>query len=352
MTQLPFSFGNALMHFSKVNGPAGFLWKFGLVFALVALVLQVVSIWLQWPMYELYFRIFTEGEVDFVPYADDIMAASMRSNLAALFVMPLGALLWMVFEGASQRRYMRDEGFSLRVSADEWRLLLVGLIWIGLLIGAYIGFAIMLIIPVIIAAAGGESGIWAGALLGFVMLLGYLVFLLWASARLSAAGSLTIRDEQIRFFESWKVTKGKAWTIVGAWVILGFIVVITFVVMYAVIIGVAAATLGTLVPDFFNGQVDTEEVLRAMASPVFWLPVVLIGLVMVFLQGIFQHISGARQHWRPGQILNGRVIPRSTRHLPSWLRTPFSLPGSWLCAWSSRRILFLLLPSPSLWVLV
>ena len=105
MTSMPFSFGNAVSHYSKTGGPGGFLWRFALTYALIGCVLQAVSVWLQWPLYEIYIRMFTEGGGDIDPYIDDINRASATTTLGALLVMPFGLLLWLMFEAASQRYF-------------------------------------------------------------------------------------------------------------------------------------------------------------------------------------------------------------------------------------------------------
>ena len=38
-------------------------------------------------------------------------------------------VVWAMFETASQRRYVRGEGFSLGFGADEARMMVVGLLW-------------------------------------------------------------------------------------------------------------------------------------------------------------------------------------------------------------------------------
>lgn len=69
----------------------------------------------------------------------------MQSIMSSVLIFLLGIQLWMVFETASLRRYMRADGFRLRVGAEEWRVLVVGLIWFGLLIAAYIGLILVLV---------------------------------------------------------------------------------------------------------------------------------------------------------------------------------------------------------------
>ena len=41
MTPIEFNFGNAVGHFTKTDGPRGFLWKFALAYAALACLMQV-----------------------------------------------------------------------------------------------------------------------------------------------------------------------------------------------------------------------------------------------------------------------------------------------------------------------
>ena len=288
MTPIQFTFGNAVTHFSKTGGPAGFLWKFALAYALLACVVQAISVFLQWPVYEAYIQMFAGGDID--QYTEDLENISVASSLSGLLVMPLGILLWVVFEGANQRRYMRGEGFRLRVGADEARLLLVGLIWIALFIGMYIGFALTLVIPVAIGFATAPDGVVLAVLLGIVLMLGFLVLAFWFSARLSAAAALTVRDRQIRFFESWRVTRGKGWTIAGAWIVLGLIAISVLVLFYLLLAALGIGLLSAQVPGLMDGDASEGEIFRAIASPMFWLPMLAVVIVFTIAQSTLMHI--------------------------------------------------------------
>ena len=290
MTPIPFSFGNAISHFSKTGGPGGFLLKFALAYAAVTCVLQAFSIWLQWPLYEVYLEMFTQGGGDIEAYADDLARASNETTVRGLLVMPLGILIWLVFEGANQRRYMRAEGFHLRIGADEGRIFVVGLIWVALFIALYIGVFIAIMIPVIIGVAMGEDGALLAILAGLVIVGGYLLLALWIAARLSAAAALTVRDRQIRFFESWKVTRNKAWTIVGAWIVLGLILMVVYLVLYLLVIALGFGLIAAQVPDFADGRFAEEEILAVVMSPAFWGPMLVVLFVFLMVQAFFQHI--------------------------------------------------------------
>ncbi len=308
MTKLDFSFGNAVFHFLRMGDSRGFLLRFTLVYGLIALVISVISTALQWPLYEIYLRMFTEGDGDFAGYTDEINAASLNANLVSLVLMPVALGVWVIFEAASQRRFMRGDGFGLRLGADEGRIAVVGLIWIALLIAAYIGFAILVAIVAGLAFAFGGAGVGI-AMLVLVMLAGFGAFL-WLFARLSPAGALTIRDQQIRFFEAWRVTKGRTWTLFLAYLMLFLIAAVIVLVFYGLLGGLAFVQL---LPVLEEGVTPTPaQFVGVITQPAFWGPAVLIFLLMSLFNGLFVHALGG-----PAAL--------AAKHDPDWLG-PDSVP--------------------------
>lgn len=292
MTHLDFNFGNALFHFRRTGGPEGFLWKYALAFAILGFGIQALNIAMSWPVYEVYLRVFTEGDGDIAQYTADINRASMRSMMFSFLMLPLGILFWMVFETASLRRYMRGDGFRLRVGADEWRVLVVGLIWFGLLIAAYIGLFIVLLVPMGLGAVAGRDAAAIGAIIGVVFMLVYTLACLWAGIRLSPAAAMTVRDGQIRFFEAWRVTRGRAWTLFGAWLVVGLAISLVIILAYGVMAAVGFSQLAPLFPALEDGSATGEEIRAIVTSPGFWVPLALIFLLFTSLQAVAQHIFG------------------------------------------------------------
>lgn len=280
--------------FLRTDGPRGFLLRYVLVYAALALVMQIVSIWFQAPVYEIYLRAFIENDGDITPYMNDLNAASSQANVILLLILPLSLGLWVVFEAASQRRYIRAEGFRLALGADEGRLALVGMIWIALLIVGYLVLVFGAVIPGVIA--GLAAGPMAGVIVGIVAFLAGSAAALWLFARLSPASALTIRDREIRFFESWSLTKGHGRRLAASYflVFLGFMV--ASLIAYGVMIIVAMVLLSPILGSGSGGRV-ADPVLAAMAQPGFWAPMlfVLFGVMMVF--GVGAHAMGGPAAW-------------------------------------------------------
>ena len=294
MTGDSISLKGATTHFLHSQGPRGFLLRFVLVYAVLTLVLQGVGVWTQAPVYELYLRAIAGNDGDITPYADELSARSFRANIGALILLPFSLALWVLFEAASQRRYLRAEGFSLKLGADEGRLAVVGLIWFALLIAGYLALVLGAVIPgVIVGLAVGAA---AGALLGGGIFLIGLVAALYLFARLSPAAPLTIRDRQIRFFESWNLTRGNGWSLAGSYFALFAVFTLVSVVLYAVLVFLAFVLVAPAI-DSSAGDETANAVLSVMAQPAFWAPMAFVMLLVQLVFGAFAHALGGPAAW-------------------------------------------------------
>lgn len=294
MTGDSISLKGATTHFLHSQGPRGFLLRFVLVYAVLTLVLQGVGVWTQAPVYELYLRAIAGNDGDVTPYADELSARSFRANIGALILLPFSLALWVLFEGASQRRYLRAEGFSLKLGADEGRLAVVGLIWFALLIAGYLALALGAVIPgVIVGLAVGAA---AGALLGGGIFLIGLVAALYLFARLSPAAPLTIRDRQIRFFESWNLTRGHGWSLAGSYFALFAVFTLVSVVLYAVLFFLAFVLVAPAIGSS-AGDETANAVLSGMAQPAVWAPMAFVMLLVLMVFGAFAHALGGPAAW-------------------------------------------------------
>ena len=287
MNTLEFSVGNAMGHFRKTGGPKGFLWKYALAYALIGIVEQGLSLYLMAPIYGAAFNPIVMEDPDMM---DQVMLENMgRVALGYLVSFVFGILMWIMFEAASQRRYMRADGFSLKLGGDEGRLFVVGLFWFGLLILLYIGMFILMMIPMIIGAAAGGDGALAAGAVAVIVMLAYMVFAIWVAVRFSPAAAMTIRDRKIRFGSAWRATKGKVWTLIGSWLILALIMMAIIFVLYLVF---AVTAVLALMPVMQSGSDDPAAILAAFASPGFIIPAIFFGLIYMGLAGIMMHVFG------------------------------------------------------------
>lgn len=279
MQPLPFEFGNALFHIFRTGGPKGFIWKFALSYGVGGTLLYLILFWSWMPL----FSVMMSPELYDDPNMmnDAMMGQIGRILVGYAFALVGGLVLWAAFEAASQRRYMRGEGFNLRLGADEGRLLVVALAFFGLFLASYVFFAVLMavVMGIVLASAGSDGGGFA-ALLMFPLMLAYFAAFLILAVRFSPAAALTIRDRKIRITSAWRVSRGKAWTIFGSWVLLYVLMYVVMIVIYLIIFAIAFAAI---MPAMMNAQAngaDPAEVMAALLSPAA-MTAVMIGLFLL-----------------------------------------------------------------------
>jgi len=151
-----------------------------------------------------------------------------------LLIQPLGLFISAIFINAVYRPILRpdDKGlFYLKIGGDEWRLFLLFLAWIGVAILGYLALIVAGILIVVVGAiiygmvaagAGGASAAGsslAGRLIGVAVVLGIFCALIWLAVRFSLAAPMTFAQKRVRVFGSWRVTKGRFWSLLGCYVL-------------------------------------------------------------------------------------------------------------------------------------
>ncbi len=148
----------------------------------------------------------------------------------------------------------------LRVSSREMWLALVLLVEQVLL--GIAAFVLALVIGVIVAMAavgGGEKNALAAAIItGSVGGAVAVVVVVWIALRLSMAGPMSFVDNQFRLFESWDLTRGQGWALLGVALLTVVFVLVVEMVIGGVVVGLIAAGGGTLAA--MHGQAGLEAV--------------------------------------------------------------------------------------------
>lgn len=236
---LEFNFGNALMHFSRTDAPRGFTWKYLLSYVVITLGLFL-------------------GMGALVGVSFNTLSAFGSQSTAGGLMIFSSFLLIAIFEASWQRRYVRNEGFKLRLAGDEFRLVVVYLIWILFFTLCYIFVLLALGAVIGIFSTGGANPVLA---VGLGTITGLLAGCYWIylAVRLSAASALTIRDRQIRFAASWRVTKGRFWPLLGAHLVMLVGVSILGLVLTGIGFGLFGNTLAALEdPSDFAATLQTS----------------------------------------------------------------------------------------------
>lgn len=297
-----FRVGDAAFHIFRVRAGNGFIWKYALAYACVALITYGLSFYIYAPVYADYISIFASANTD-DPFELNrrILALNeehrLRMLLSYLVALPAGLAFWACFDAAGQRRYMRGEGFSLRVGNDEFRLLGVGLLYWLCVMGAYFAGAVLVVVVGMIVYGIMQGGSGGGGVLVLLPILAGLTMLfaiLWVGLRLSPAAALTIRDEKFKFSEAWKLTKGHFWQLLGANLILWVIFGIVFVTAYGAFMAWAFAhVMGAA----GGSGLEAETVLNIISQPGFIGVAGGFFLVIMLLQGVIMHAVQGPPAW-------------------------------------------------------
>jgi len=156
-------------------------------------------------------------------------------------------LIYMILFAAALRAVLRPQegGFAfIRLGGDELRL--IGLT-IFMVFCFYFGFVVVAIVltlvVVVFAAAGGPGAAMIAGLLEMFVLLGLFV---WLWVRLSLALPLTFLRQTFVLAESWRLTRGRFWTLFGGYFIV-------FVVVAVLGTAAAAVTAGPYLQEIARG---------------------------------------------------------------------------------------------------
>lgn len=292
-----FTFDGALMFGFRAAHAKSFPWKFALAFAVVSTVLTALFAWLTKD------AIF--GFMDTVERLDSVGAddpAQVFSVFFSLFggLLPwivLGSLaslvVWAMFMAATQRRYIRDEAFSIRFGPDELRIMAVGVVW-------YLGVSLMYLLPglVMLPMFGIVSDFANGdisenemvafmlgrmSIVALMFLVMFPVYVFFAT-RFSPVFAMTVKERRIAFGDAWIVSRGRFWPILGAFLILA--------IVGGMAVGFAGSIAQMLVTPAFMGSVsrveDSSE-LRSLFTPALTIALLLYAFIRYFLSGLLMH---------------------------------------------------------------
>jgi hypothetical protein len=177
---------------------------------------------------------------------DPAQALAMFEKIAPFYamVLPAGLIVIAVWSAAVYRVVLRpsDSKYGyLRLGGDEFRLAVLMLIYVVLAIG--FTFVLTLVAGLLSAGAlaiGGPVGALISAIIGLV---GIGVFI-WVAVRLSLSGPATFAERHIRVFESWILTRGVFWRLLGAYVLSLALVIVVMLLALVIYAAIAAVMLG------------------------------------------------------------------------------------------------------------
>lgn len=154
--------------------------------------------------------------------------------LSMAWVLPVSLIVSAMLMAAVARAVLnpRAAGFGyLRLGMDELRVFVVTLVLGILLFAAWIAVGAVVGMLAGIAGATGANWLWL-----FVFLAGLagVAAIIWLAVRLSLAVPITVAENRFAFFDSFAVTRGQFWSLLGMAVIAIVMVLVISMLSWAV----------------------------------------------------------------------------------------------------------------------
>jgi hypothetical protein len=178
------------------------------------------------------------SKTDFTAHPE-LLLAVVPSMLGGLVILAgLGLLALGLVYGAIYRALLRPAHAGIgyfRLGGDELRLLAVAVLFELLYLG--VAFAGQVLGPALSRTGGG--GMVLG---GLVQIAGFLVWV-YLAVRLSLAMPATFASRRIGFGESWRLTRGRFWKLLGTYLLTALVVLLAMIVLM-IVLGVAFGMAG------------------------------------------------------------------------------------------------------------
>lgn len=186
--------------------------------------------------------------------------AGLQAMFGGAMLIQLGFFaIYMVLFAAALRAVLRPQegGFAfIRLGADELRL--IGLT-IFMVFCFYFGFVVVaIVLTLIVALFAAAGGIGAAMIAGILEMIVLLCLFVWLSVRLSLALPLTFLRRTFVLAESWRLTRGRFWTLFGGYFIV-------FLLIAALGTAAAMVTAGPYLQEIARGGF-TLQALQAAAQ--------------------------------------------------------------------------------------
>lgn len=217
--------------------------------------------------------------------------APLFSAMGSLFL--LSIIAWVIMaciETAMHKNIFRgtDHGvIPLRLGKDELRVMLaqfvVYLICMGVYFAAYFALIFIVLLGAGLAQAAGGIGAALAGIIGILGIFGFFGAILYALARLAPAAAMSVRDNDIRTVEGWKLTKGRIGPVIGSYIIVFIVGYVCLMIISTIGFGLifASGDLGSLFGEL-GGSSNPEEIWTKIGAA-FKTPRVMIPLVITLM---------------------------------------------------------------------
>lgn len=199
------------------------------------------------------------------------------------------------YEAACLRWMIRGETgglFGLTLGADTWRVVVCYLLWYVLLMALTIACTLVCVLTfVAIGVASGAGQDPQNAVAGLViaaplMMLAVLALLVIFGVRLAPMAATAVGTRSWNYFDAWKVTRGKFWSLLGAFLIVVAIFAAVSVVLQTVFgVTILAGLIGHIAG--LGEGATPEQVFAMLTAPEISIPIAVFAALMGVIGTIF-----------------------------------------------------------------
>lgn len=171
-----------------------------------------------------------------------------------------GTFVKAVFAAAVFRAVFTPEQSAwayLRIGSREmWLTLLLLVEHVLTMIVVFVVVLLVVVLVAVVAVAGGEQGRMAAVATGFGAGAVAFAVLIWLALRFSMAAPMTFVDNQFRLFESWTLTRGQSWRLLGMVLLIVVFIICLEILLGAALVGVGVAAEGSLAAIHGDGGLE------------------------------------------------------------------------------------------------
>ena len=183
--------------------------------------------------------------------------------LSLAWLLPVSLIVGAMLMAAVARAVLnpRAGGFGyLRLGMDEVRVFVVSLVLCILLFCAWLALALLVGLLAGVAGATGASWLWLVVVLGG---LAGLAAIVWLAVRLSLAVPITVAENRFAIFDSFALTKGRFWPLLGM-AVIAFVMVMVISLLAMIITLPLNLMSGLETWSFGSGGSDPEIIAAAL----------------------------------------------------------------------------------------
>lgn len=203
----------------------------------------------------------------------------------SLVVLPVSIIVGAMLSAAVARGVLTPEARRfgyLRLGMDEVRVFVVTLV-LGIL-SAMIAFAAFMAAMVLggVAVVSGQGWMWALVLAAVLAGLGLVI---WLAVRWSLAVPITVSERKFAFFDSFRVTRGRFWPLLGMAIIAGVMSVLIWMLSMVVVMPLGMLSgMGAMGLNSSDPAVIIERL--TLSNPLIFLSALANAIVYALMVGI------------------------------------------------------------------